>query len=42
MNHSTRRGIPQEGRRGGLPLTPTRGFASGLHKGLRPLTLSRD
>ena len=27
---------------GALPLDPTRGFASGLHKGLRPLTLSRD
>ena len=28
--------------RGALPLTPTRGSASGLRKGLRPLTLSRD
>ena len=27
---------------GALPLHSTRGFASGLHKGLRPLTLSRD
>ena len=25
-----------------MPLTPTRGAASGLRKGLRPLTLSRD
>ena len=24
---------------GALPLDPTRGLASGLHKGLRPLTL---
>ena len=30
------------GRRGASPLNPTRGFASGLHKGLRHLTLSRD
>ena len=31
-----------EGDQGALPLTPTRGAASGLRKGLRPLTLSRD
>ena len=31
-----------EGDQGALPLTPARGAASGLRKGLRPLTLSRD
>ena len=37
-----RRRVSEGETQGALPLDPTRGFASGLHKGLRPLTLSRD